>query len=297
MFFYCKSKGQWMTQLIPQSEGSGHGSSPWLGLGKIEAQAVPQAVITAWAWLGFLGLAWAGLGLWAWACTSLGSMQNWSTGDDSQDLAEEFPYSELEVCLSENHAVKQRVSYLFLVIISYLFEPELIIARFNSTRLLGHTSSRSRKCIQSTTTLCLQANKFIQTRKWGGTGTSMKWSWTSGLLIWLCIYSSSSPFCMLTPLHRQEIQHLIQCPQSQVTSVIPSAFSCQIKTAWSDPACTCSTSCLCFYSCLCSVYCCCYDSFNDGHDDDDTNDPASTTNFRIHPCYCTCCGTTCSCFI
>ena len=29
-----------MTQLIPQSEGSGHGSSPQLGLGKIEARAV-----------------------------------------------------------------------------------------------------------------------------------------------------------------------------------------------------------------------------------------------------------------
>ena len=37
MFFYCKSKGQRMAQFIPLFRGSGRGSSPRLGLGKIEA--------------------------------------------------------------------------------------------------------------------------------------------------------------------------------------------------------------------------------------------------------------------
>jgi len=51
--------------------GSGRGSSPRLGLKEIEARRPPQALNTAQARLGFPGPAWAGLGLRAWARTSL----------------------------------------------------------------------------------------------------------------------------------------------------------------------------------------------------------------------------------
>jgi hypothetical protein len=101
------------------------------------------------------------------------SMQNWSTGDEAMDLAEEFPYSELEVRSSENHVVEQRVSHHFLIIISYLLEPRLIITRFNLTRLSVRTSWHSKKSIRSTTILCFQANEFIRTRKPAGTGILM----------------------------------------------------------------------------------------------------------------------------